>query len=234
LEAEMLDPVRPQEKSLAGEVAMRPNIVRCILVFALALVPALANADSFSITGTSAIGGSIEQDFITGGPLSLLTDAPDGPNLVGAQLNPGIQHYVLEVPMCAYACGGFGYVTYGNQSTDMAVGDMFFSGTFTVPAQPDGTGFTVTFPVTMIGNGIAYQDLSGTKGPLIFDLVFNGSGTVTLQGGFVNGQYYVDYGGASFNGSATVVPEPSSVLLFGTGLAGMVGMRRKLRARLAR
>jgi hypothetical protein len=209
---------------------MRRNIARCILVFALAWVPALANASSFPITGTSQLDGSDITDIVNGGPLSLLTQAPSGPNLVGGPFSPGLVNFSLDVPMFSAINGGYAYVTFGNQSTDMVMGGLIFSGTFTVPVQPNGTGSTVTFPVTMIGNGIAYQDLSGTKGPQIFDLAFSGSGTVTVQGAFVNGQYYVDSGAASFNGTATVVPEPSSVLLLGTGLAGIVGMRRKLRA----
>jgi PEP-CTERM motif len=209
---------------------MRRNVVRCILMVAVALAPVLANAGSIPITGTALLDGSDITDVVTGGPLSLLTQAPSGPNLVGGPLNPGLVNFTLDVPMFSAINGGFASVTFGNQSTDMVLGGLIFSGTFTVPTQPNGTGFTVTFPVTMIGNGIAYQDLSGTKGPQIFDLAFNGSGIVTVQGVFVNGQYYVDSGAASFNGSATVVPEPSSVLLLGTGLAGIVGMRRKLRA----
>ena len=216
---------------------MRRNIVRCILAVAFALMPALANAGSFPITGISEISGSILQDFVTGGPLFLDTNAPSGP-LTVAIYNPGVVNFSLGVGMFSALNGGVGYVTYGSQSTDLVTGALIFSGTFTLPAQPD-TDFTITFPVTMIGNGIAYQDLGGTNGvlligPQIFDLAFKGSGTVTLQGGFKNGQFYVEGASASLNGSATVVPEPSSVLLLGAGLAGMVGMRRKLRANLVR
>jgi hypothetical protein len=204
-----------------------------ILAISLALISQPANAGSFPITGTAILDGNDEQAFVTGGPLSLLTQAPGGPLLVGIY-SPGVVNFLSGVGMYSALNGGFGLVTFGSQSTDMVTGGLGFSGTFTLPALPDGTDFTITFPVTMIGNGIAYQDLSGTKGAQIFDLAFQGSGTVTLHGGFGNGQYYVDGLNGSFNGSATVVPEPSSVLLLGAGLAGMVAMRRKLRAGLAR
>jgi hypothetical protein len=210
-----------------------------ILAISLALISQPANAGSFPITATSALDGSDEQVFVTGGPLSLLTQAPSGPYIV-AIYSPGVVNFSSGVGMVSTLQGGFGLITYGSQSTDLVTGGLIFSGTFTLPALPDGTDFTVTFPVTFIGNAIAYQDLSGpgvnppVKGPQIFDLAFQGSGTVTLEGGFARGQLYVDGEAASLNGTATVVPEPSSVLLLGTGLAGMVGMRRKLWARFAR
>ncbi len=209
-----------------------------ILAISLALVSQPAKATSFPITGTSEIDGSILNDFVTGGPLFLDTDAPSGPLTVGNPLNPGIQHYSVGVAMFSALNGGVGFVTYGNQTTDLVSGVLIFSGTFTLPAQPDLADFTTTFPVSFIGNGIAYQDLSAPGqlviGPLIFDLAFKGSGTITLQGIFLNGQYFVEGARASFNGTATVVPEPSSLLLFGTGLAGLVGMRHKLMANLVR
>jgi hypothetical protein len=205
-----------------------------VLAISLAVISQPAKAGSFPITGYSIFDGSDVQDFVNGGPLSLLTQAPSGPNSGYGPLSPGLVNFSLGVPMFSALNGGFGYVTFGNQSTDMVLGSLIFSGTVTVPALPDGTDFAITFPVTMIGNGIAYQDLSGTKGAQIFDLAFKGSGTVTLSGGYLNGQFWAIQVNASFNGAATVVPEPSSVLLLGTGLAGMVGMRRKLWARFAR
>jgi hypothetical protein len=211
-----------------------------ILAISLALISQPANAGSFPITGTSALDGNDVQDFVTGGPLSLLTQAPSGPLIVAIYSSPGVVNFSLSIGMVSTLQGGFGLVTYGSQSTDLVTGALIFSGTFTLPTLPEGTDFSITFPVTMIGNGIAYQDLSGpgvnppVKGPQIFDLAFKGSGTATVQGCFCNGQYFVGGVSASFNGAATVVPEPSSVLLLGTGLAGMVGMRRKLWARFAR
>ena len=166
------------------------------------------------------------------------SDAPSGPLTVATFSSPGVVNFSFVVPMFSALNGGVGFVTYGSQSTDLVTGALIFSGTFTLPVLPESTDFKITYPVTFIGNGIAYQDLSTPGnlviGPQIFDLAFKGSGTATVQGCFCNGQYFVAGANASFTGTATIVPEPSSVFLFGTGLAGIVGMRRKLMANLVR
>jgi hypothetical protein len=119
---------------------------------------------------------------------------------------------------------------FGNQSTDAVIGGIIFSGTFTAPLVANKAAFSVTFPVSMIGNVTAFQDLgSGTKGPALFGLEFKGSGTMTLTGSAVNGMDDVTSASVSFSGIATTVPEPSSILLLGSGLTAVLKMRQKLK-----
>jgi hypothetical protein len=171
---------------------------------------------------------------VTGGTLNLSTSAPSGPLIVGV-FTPGTTvKFTLGVPMYSALNGGSAGVVFGNQSTDLVLGAILFSGTFAAPVVANNASFSVTFPVSMIGNVTAFQDLGfGTKGPWLFALAFKGSGNMTLTGGALNGKDYVTGAFASFTGTATTtVPEPSSFLLLGSGLAGLLKMRHKLGARI--
>ena len=77
-----------------------------------------------------------------------------------------------------------------------------------------------------LGDFIAYQDLGGgVQGPQMFNLKITGTGTMTLDSFATgNGSYVIDSASVQFNGTATVVPEPSSLTLLGSGLVGLAGL----------
>jgi hypothetical protein len=130
---------------------------------------------------------------------------------------------------------GYAYVTVGSQITDMVEGGgILLTGTFTVPFSAIATG-TFDAPVNIAGQLSAYQDLTFgqytyTQGPLIANLVFNGTGVASLQlmdagnGGFIIPSATFTFTG---KGNLTVVPEPGSLLLMGTGLAGLGTILRR-------
>ena len=195
-------------------------VVLCILVG----VSLPASANSVSVSGNGVLGGTLDSISVTAGIFSASSGPPDGPGVLGTGL-VGVPMTFSFNPVAFGEPGPFfTEVTIGNQSTDILVGGIIFTGTFTVPASALATGI-FTAPVEVVGQFMAFRDLGGAQGPLMASLSFTGTGTATLHIEDIgNGQFLIVYAVGDFaniNGNLTVVPEPSSLLLIGTGLMAL-------------
>jgi hypothetical protein len=209
--------------------ALAPAVL-CLLLGAA--LPARAN--SVTVTGNGYAGNDSDGLSLTAGKFSAFSAAPGGQTSLGGG-TVGVP-ITLSWDSFAFPGPGFTSVNLGNQSTDILIGTITFTGTFTVPASALFTG-TFTAPVDVSGQLQAFQDLTMgqgfyTQGPLMATLLFSGTGTATFQIESIgNNNFQIGFTNVNFNntGTLTAVPEPTSLFLMGTGFAGLSVMVRRRR-----
>ncbi len=219
---------------------MRTGIL--VLLCLSCMMTALAWADSIHTIPISGVGYKgapfnccYEGDFGISGPgLSLFQGTPDGPTTIGlcnlGQVCDFSYSFGSAATFCSY-CTFFSGGSVGNKTADFLdafmtfTGSAFYSGASMMTVPMKVSGWIVGYQLVNCASG----GVGCSLGPVEFRLkiVGNGLGTATMSGDIGNGRAEIQGTITNFTGTATVVPEPTSLVLTGTGLVGL-WVRRKL------
>ena len=229
---------------LRKETVMATTRRGIALVSFVCFISVLASADSVSnipITGTASQGfGQTTGNYNIQGPgLSLSQYMPGGPNSIGFCTAGSICDFSFAIPNSSVVCGlclGQSFGSLGNKSATFLDSSLLLTGSALVPSSEGGSAQIVQLPITISGIITGYQLVNCFPpdvglcdlGPKQFAvrIVGHGTGTFIVEN-FSGGVLNIFGGSATFTGTATVVPEPISLALTGTGLLG-IWIRRKI------
>jgi len=210
----------------------------------ICFISVLASAHSVSdipINGSASQGfGQTTGDYNIQGPgLSLIQGIPAGPISIGFCTAGTTCNFSFAIPNSSVFCGlclGQSFGSLGNKSATFLDSSLLLTGSALVPSSEGGSAQIVQLPMTVSGIITGYQLVNCFPpdvglcdlGPKQFAvrIVGHGTGTFIVQN-FGGGVLNIFGGSATFTGTATVIPEPISLALTGTGLVG-IWIRRKI------
>ena len=189
---------------------MKPRLLVCAMLMAVFAVPAFADSVSITFTNRGVLSGNLNS-----GISSTASDL----TFDGTVIEPG-----------PFATLSFSLGTF---TGSLKNGGTFTGGTFEL-TNGSGVLFTTSFSGTWDKVGRGLYDLAGTFSTVLDGVSYTGGTNQMFRVSFDDGRACLRGLRGDTNISATIVPEPGSLALLGTGLVGMAGVvRRKLRSVIA-
>ncbi|MGE5056350.1 MAG: PEP-CTERM sorting domain-containing protein [Acidobacteriota bacterium] len=184
---------------------MKSRLLLCAVLVAVFAVPVFADSVSISFTNQGVLSGSLNS-----GITSVASDLAFG----GTVIQPG----------------PFATLTFslGSLTGSLNNGGTFTGGTFELD-NGSAVLFTTSFSGTWDKVGTGLYDLAGTFSTVFEGIRYSGGTNQIFTVSFDDEHVCLRGLQGDTNITATVVPEPGSLALLGTGLVGLAGVvRRKL------
>jgi hypothetical protein len=202
---------------------MARRIVLTVLFFAVSVMPTVSHADIFKIEGPATCPGNIGSGLCNGSVPFSFTDFRNGTITfnIDVPLLGGTEEWVL-INDTGSTLTNFSFVFSGSQANNASCQIANSHGaTLVNPSSQcsivDSLGHTTSLGKTQIGGGGQY---------------FTPDATITFSGlNIANGaSFNLDFVSMQGTGTVTSVPEPNSLVLLSTSIAGLAGAAwKKLR-----